>query len=159
MAPIDLTSDTLGIQTLNLVIAAFLGGLIGLERGMGRRPAGLRTNMLVAVGSALFTMLSLHAFPGIGDKGRIAAQIVSGIGFLGAGTLWRSQDATKGLTTAAGMWTVAAIGMAVGAGLGLLALSATIIVLIILTVMMRFEREVMRIANAHSNRPEAGGEG
>lgn len=146
MSPIDLSQNTLAIQTINLIIAAFLGGLIGLERETGRRPAGLRTNMLVAVGSALFTMLSLHAFPGIGDKGRVAAQIVSGIGFLGAGTVWRSQDAVKGLTTAAGLWTVAAIGMAVGAGLGLLALSATIIVLLILTLMMRFEKTIMRLA-------------
>ena len=78
----------------------------------------------------------------------MAAQIVSGIGFLGAGTLWRSQDEVKGLTTAAGLWTVAAIGMAVGAGLGLLALSATIIVLVILTLMMRFEKTFMRITTA-----------
>ncbi len=157
MGSIDLSGNTLGIQTINLIIAAFLGGLIGLEREVGRRPAGLRTNMLVAVGSALFTMLSLHAFPGIGDKGRVAAQIVSGIGFLGAGTLWRSQDAVKGLTTAAGLWTVAAIGMAVGAGLGLLAISATLIVLVILTVMMRFERTFMRMTDARDrnrqNRP------
>ena len=157
MLPIDLSGDTLGIQTINLIIAAILGGLVGLERETGHRPAGLRTNMLVAVGSALFTMLSLHAFPGIGDKGRVAAQIVSGIGFLGAGTVWRSQDAVKGLTTAAGMWTVAAIGMAVGAGLGLLALSATIIVLVILTVMLRFEKSFVRMTAARDK--SAGREG
>lgn len=159
MLHIDLSGDTLGIQTINLIIAAVLGGLIGLERQIGNRPAGLRTNMLVAVGSALFTMLSLHAFPGIGDKGRVAAQIVSGIGFLGAGTLWRSQDATKGLTTAAGLWTVAAIGMAVGAGFGLLALSATIIVLVILTVMMRFEKTFVRMTAMYDKRPgrDSGG--
>ena len=151
MLPIDLSGDTLGIQTINLIIAAVLGGLIGLERETGHRPAGLRTNMLVAVGSALFTMLSLHAFPGIGDKGRVAAQIVSGIGFLGAGTVWRSQDAVKGLTTAAGLWTVAAIGMAVGAGLGLLALSATIIVLLILTLMLRFEKIFMRLTGGRDS--------
>ena len=157
MLPIDLSGDTLGIQTINLVIAAFLGGLIGLERETGHRPAGLRTNMLVAVGSALFTMLSLHAFPGIGDKGRVAAQIVSGIGFLGAGTVWRSQDAVKGLTTAAGLWTVAAIGMAVGAGLGMLALSATIIVLVILTIMMRFEKTFVRLTVARDRSAGNGG--
>ena len=110
--------------------------------------------MLVAVGSALFTMLSLHAFPGIGDKGRVAAQIVSGIGFLGAGTVWRSQDAVKGLTTAAGLWTVAAIGMAVGAGLGLLALSATLVVLLILTLMMRFEKTFVRMTVARDRSSE-----
>ena len=150
MLHIDLSGNTLGIQTINLIIAAFLGGLIGLERQTGQRPAGLRTNMLVAVGSALFTMLSLHAFPGVGDNARVAAQIVSGIGFLGAGTVWRSQDAVKGLTTAAGLWTVAAIGMAVGAGLGLLALSATIVVLIILTIMMRFEKRFVQMTSARS---------
>lgn len=144
MPPIDFSSDAVGIQILNLVIAAFLGGLIGLEREAGRRPAGLRTNMLVAVGSALFTTLSLHAFPGIGDKGRIAAQIVSGIGFLGAGTLWRSQDAVKGLTTAASLWTVAAIGMAAGAGMGMLALASTILVLLILTLLQRVERKIFK---------------
>lgn len=136
----------LWLQIINLAIAALLGGLVGLEREAGHRPAGLRTYMLVCTGSCLFTILSINAFgpgPG-GNTARVAAQIVSGIGFLGAGTVWRSHDAVKGLTTAAGLWVVAAIGMAVGAGMGLLALAATIIVLIILVVMLRVERTVFR---------------
>lgn len=130
-----------------LVLAAFLGGLIGLERERGHRPAGLRTFMLVSVGSALFTILSIYAFPtlsGIRDTARVAAQIVAGIGFLGAGTVWRAQNAVKGLTTAAGLWVAAAIGMAVGAGFGLLATAATVLVLIILTVLLRFETMILR---------------
>ena len=130
-------------HVFNLVLAALLGGLIGLEREAKHRPAGLRTYMLVSTGSALFTILSITAFPTEGgprDTARVAAQIVSGIGFLGAGTLWRSDDMVKGLTTAAGLWVVAAIGMAVGAGYGLVAACATVLVLIILTGMLRVER-------------------
>jgi putative Mg2+ transporter-C (MgtC) family protein len=132
---------------LNLVIAAFLGGIIGLEREAGHRPAGLRTYMLVSLGSCLFTILSIQAFPLEGatrDTARVAAGIVTGIGFIGAGTLWRSQDAVKGLTTAAGLWVAAAIGMAVGAGFWLLAVTSTAIVLLILTVLLRFERVLRR---------------
>ena len=138
----NLSSGDMWVMVLNMVIAAFLGGLIGLEREAGHRPAGLRTTMLVCVGSALFTLLSIHAFPSAGDvsDARVAAQIVSGIGFLGAGTVWRAQDQVKGLTTAACMWVAAAIGMAVGSGLGLLALAATLITLFILNVMQRVER-------------------
>ena len=125
---LDLSSGQTWVMVLNLVIAAFLGGLIGLEREAGHRPAGLRTTMLVCVGSALFTVLSIHAFPSAGDvsNARVAAQIVAGIGFLGAGTVWRAQDQVKGLTTAASLWVAAAIGMAVGAGFGVLALAATL---------------------------------
>lgn len=126
----------------DLVIAAFLGGLIGLERTTATRPAGLRTYMLVSVGSCLFTLLSIYGFPMQGparDTARVAAQIVTGVGFLGAGAIWRSQDTMKGLTTAAGLWVAAAIGMAAGAGFGLLALIATVLVLIILSFLHRFE--------------------
>lgn len=141
MLPI-LNNDTTISQIASLLIAAVLGGLIGLEREAEQRPAGLRTYMLVCVGSSLFTILSINAFPGEPprDTARVAAQIVTGIGFLGAGTVWRSRDHVTGLTTAAGLWVAAAIGMAVGAGLGLLALAATILVLIVLAVMLRIER-------------------
>ncbi len=130
---------------LRLIIATVLGGLIGLERETGKRPAGLRTYMLVSLGSALFTVLSIYAFPLHGaaqDTARVAAQIVVGIGFLGAGTLWRSQNAVHGLTTAAGLWVAAAIGMAVGSGFMLLAAVSTILVLIILAVLHRFEQYI-----------------
>jgi putative Mg2+ transporter-C (MgtC) family protein len=141
---------------VNLLIAAFLGGFIGLEREAGHRPAGLRTTMLVCVGSALFTLLSIHAFPSVGDvsNARVAAQIVSGIGFLGAGTVWRAKDQVKGLTTAATMWVAAALGMAVGAGLGWLALAATLITLFILVVMQRIERRYF----PHDAQPGASGQ-
>lgn len=144
MLPI-LNNDTTVSQIVSLLIAALLGGLIGMEREAEQRPAGLRTYMLVCVGSTLFTILSIHAFPvdSPRDTARVAAQIVTGIGFLGAGTVWRSRDHVSGLTTAAGLWVAAAIGMAVGAGLGLLALAATILVLIVLAVMLRFERMVL----------------
>jgi putative Mg2+ transporter-C (MgtC) family protein len=149
---LDLSSGQTWVMVLNLVIAAFLGGLIGLEREAGHRPAGLRTTMLVCVGSALFTVLSIHAFPSAGDvsDARVAAQIVTGIGFLGAGTVWRAQDHVKGLTTAASMWVAAAIGMAVGAGFGVLALAATLITLFILTVMQRLERRFFPHVGEHS---------
>ena len=94
---LDLSSGQTWVMVLNLVIAAFLGGLIGLEREAGHRPAGLRTTMLVCVGSALFTVLSIHAFPSAGDvsNARVAAQIVAGIGFLGAGTVWRGRITSR----------------------------------------------------------------
>ncbi len=149
---LDLSSGQTWVMVLNLVIAAFLGGLIGLEREAGHRPAGLRTTMLVCVGSALFTVLSIHAFPSAGDvsNARVAAQIVAGIGFLGAGTVWRAQDQVKGLTTAASLWVAAAIGMAVGAGFGVLALAATLITLFILAVMQRLERRFFPHVGEHS---------
>ena len=149
---LDLSSGQTWVMVLNLVIAALLGGLIGLEREAGHRPAGLRTTMLVCVGSALFTVLSIHAFPSAGDvsDARVAAQIVTGIGFLGAGTVWRAQDHVKGPTTAASLWVAAAIGMAVGAGFGVLALAATLITLFILAVMQRLERRFFPHVGEHS---------
>lgn len=97
-----------------ILLAVFLGGLLGWQREHIGRAAGLRTYSIVSLGSALFTILSLHAFAG--DPSRIASQVVVGIGFLGAGTILHKGESVEGLTTAAGLWTVAAIGMAVGAG-------------------------------------------
>lgn len=149
----DLVADPQWAFVGQLLLAALLGGLIGLEREAGRRPAGMRTFMLVTVGSTLFTILSIHAFPtetGVRDSARVAAQIVSGIGFLGVGTIWRSQNAVKGLTTAAGLWVAAAIGMAVGSGYGLLAAATTVLVLIILAVLRRVEK---RLPSHHKDEP------
>jgi putative Mg2+ transporter-C (MgtC) family protein len=104
---------------LRLFVAAALGGAIGLERELRERQAGLRTHLVVSVGSALFTLVSaygFHSFDGKVDPTRIAAQIVSGIGFLGAGAIIRQGLSVRGLTTAASLWLVAAIGMASGAG-------------------------------------------
>lgn len=119
---------------LRLVVAALLGSVIGWERERAQRPAGLRTYMLVSFGSALFTVMSSTAFVGAGtDPSRIAANIVVGIGFLGAGTIFRAGEAVRGLTTAAGLWAIAAIGMAAGAGEYLLAIISTVLVLTILS--------------------------
>jgi putative Mg2+ transporter-C (MgtC) family protein len=112
---------------LRVGVAAALGGAIGLERELDEKAAGLRTHMLVSVGSALFTLVSAYGFSGILahsgsqvlvrlDPSRIAAQIVTGIGFLGAGVIFRQGFTIRGLTTAASLWLVAAIGMAAGAG-------------------------------------------
>ncbi len=106
--------------SLRLVLAAALGALIGAEREIHGHPAGIRTHMLVALGSGLFTVLSIHGFgqgPGVPiDPTRIAAQIVSGIGFLGAGAILKDGIVIRGLTTAASLWATAAVGMAAGAG-------------------------------------------
>jgi putative Mg2+ transporter-C (MgtC) family protein len=113
---------------LRILMAFVLGGVIGYERETTQRPAGLRTHMLVASGSAVFTIVSIYAFVGQGtvrDPARVAAQIVTGVGFLGAGTIWRTSSTVRGLTTAASIWLVAAIGMLVGSGLYALAIFTT----------------------------------
>jgi len=103
-----------------LTLAALLGGLFGLERDLHGHEAGLRTNIMIAVSSCLFTILSIEAFPIIGsgtrDTARVAAQIVTGVGFLGAGTVLQAKNKIRGLTTAATIWLVAAVGMAAGTG-------------------------------------------
>ena len=106
---------------LRLIVATLFGGLIGLERESHKRPAGFRTHILVCIGSALVMMISQYAFLEFSgklgyDPGRIAAQVISGIGFLGAGTILREGSTIKGLTTAASLWVVAGIGLAVGTG-------------------------------------------
>ena len=117
-----------GELLLKLFLALIAGGLIGMERERRERPAGLRTHILVCLGSTLITLVSMRLSPA-GDPGRIAAQIVSGIGFLGAGTIFRSASGITGLTTAAGLWVVAGIGMAIGAG-------STLLVLALVTTLM-----------------------
>src|SRR5499427_891945 len=111
---------------IRLVLAAVLGGIIGLERKIRDKPAGLRTNMLICVGSALFMSLSTRVAQLLGgDPTRIAAQIISGIGFLGAGAVLHSHGFVLGLTTAATIWVVAGIGMALGSGMYSLAVFVT----------------------------------
>jgi putative Mg2+ transporter-C (MgtC) family protein len=130
---------TIGEIALRLVVAAALTGAVGLEREWRERAAGLRTHMLVGVGSALFTLVSAYGFNAFlvggssvvrADPSRVAAQIVTGIGFLGAGAILRQGLTIRGLTTAAGLWVVAAIGMAVGAGFYSAALLTTGVVLV-----------------------------
>ncbi|MBR1711987.1 MAG: MgtC/SapB family protein [Alloprevotella sp.] len=123
---------------LRTLLAALLGGAIGLEREYRAKEAGFRTHFLVALGSALFMIVSAHGFADtMGQDGqrwdvsRVAAQVVSGIGFIGAGTIifHKSQNAVRGLTTAAGLWVTAAIGLACGGGMYALASAATFLVL------------------------------
>lgn len=127
---------------LRLAEAALFGGLIGLERETHGRPAGLRTHILVCVGSALFALCSVSIAGTRFDPGRITAQIVTGMGFLGAGTIMRQGSAVRGLTTAASMWTVAAIGIAVAIGgqMLVIAVAATALVVITLNVIPHLER-------------------
>jgi putative Mg2+ transporter-C (MgtC) family protein len=115
-------------MVIRLAIAAFIGGIIGYERAKAGKAAGLRTNLLVCVGAALFTVVSIYGFGENGDPSRVAAGVVVGIGFLGAGTIIRQEKGVAGLTTAATIWAVAAIGLAVGAGLYVVAGVAAVIV-------------------------------
>ena len=118
---------------LRLLAAAGLGGAIGVEREIRHKPAGLRTNMLIAVGSALFTVLSIQM--GGDSVGRITAQIVTGIGFIGAGAIMRSGENVHGITTASTIWVNAGVGMAAGSGQYGTALVATVITLLVLVVL------------------------
>jgi putative Mg2+ transporter-C (MgtC) family protein len=135
---------------VRLLIAAGLGSLVGAERERLIWAAGLRTHMLVCVGSCLFMIVSAYGFasvigPGvILDPSRVAAQVVSGIGFLGAGSILLRGDLVRGLTTAASLWTVAAIGLAVGGGLYVEAVAATIIILVILAGIKPMEKWYQR---------------
>jgi putative Mg2+ transporter-C (MgtC) family protein len=127
---------------LRLTMAAVLGGLIGYEREAAGKAAGLRTHMLVSLGSALFVLVPLQAGIGVEDLSRVLQGIASGIGFLGAGAILKlnSEENIKGLTTAAGIWMVAAIGVAAGMGRESTAVIATIFALIILTLLQRLSR-------------------
>jgi putative Mg2+ transporter-C (MgtC) family protein len=118
---------------LRLLMAAALGAIVGFQRERMHKPAGLRTHMLICVGSALFTVVSIHGFGTSIDISRVASGVVTGIGFLGAGAIISNREgAVVGLTTAAAIWAVAAIGMAVGSGLYIASVVVTVIVLIIL---------------------------
>ncbi len=132
----DLRLDLL----LHLVLAVVLGGAIGLERELQQKAAGLRTNILICAGAALFTELSLAMTAEFGDPSRIAAQIVTGVGFLGAGAIIQGRGTVTGLTTAATMWLVAAIGMAVGFGALLEATGTTLLVVVVLVALRPIER-------------------
>jgi len=132
---------------IRLLVAALLGSLIGLERERRHWTAGLRTHMLVCVGAALFMIVSAYGFADalknpnvVLDPSRVAAQVVSGIGFLGAGTILLRREVIRGLTTAASLWTVAAIGLASGGGLYFAAVSATVLILVILMGLKPLER-------------------
>lgn len=135
----EMSSGVAISSLIRLAVAAFLGGVIGLERQLKRRRAGLRTTMFICFGSALFTVLSRWMAPEHSDYTRIAAQIIPGIGFIGAGSILHSRGLTSGITTAATIFVVASVGMAVGAGLYLTAIFATIVVLIALLALGHLE--------------------
>jgi putative Mg2+ transporter-C (MgtC) family protein len=119
-----------------LLLAAVLGGVVGLERELRHKPAGLRTNMLISVGAALFTTVSIEAASRYGgDPMRIASQIIPGIGFIGAGVVIRERGAVMGITSAATIFVIASVGMAVGAGLPVTAIFATFLLLAALVVL------------------------
>jgi len=123
---------------IRLLVATALGAVIGLDREYRTKAAGFRTHVLVALGSALFMIISVHGFDDLPkdqmtlrmDPARIAAQVVTGIGFIGAGTIIFQKNVVKGLTTAAGLWVTAAVGMACGVGMYVLAMVSTLLVLI-----------------------------
>lgn len=127
-------------MAVRLVLAGVFGAAIGWERDLAEKPAGLRTLSLVSMGAALFTLISqfgFEALAGTKDPARVAAQIVTGIGFLGAGTILISGARVRGLTTAASIWVTASIGMAVGVGMYIIGAVATVLALLILRVLPR----------------------
>ncbi len=132
---------------LRLILAGILAGAIGFEREMNSKEAGFRTHFLVGIGSALFMIVSKYGFYDLLalqsvklDPSRIASQVVSGVSFLGAGTIFLEKKIVKGLTTAAGIWTTAAIGLSVGAGMYLVGIFSSIMVLIVLQVLQKINR-------------------
>jgi len=139
---------------VRLVLASVLGGVIGLEREVHGRPAGFRTHLLVSLGSCLFAIVSLEVYRRFGnftgsgpvgvDPGRIAAQVVTGIGFLGAGAILRDKTSIRGLTTAACLWVAAALGLACGIGLFYLAIAVTLIAIASLLLLKRLENRLPR---------------
>ena len=124
-------------------MAIVLGALLGLERGFRGRPAGLRTHALVSLGAALYTVVSISFIDS--DPSRVAAGIVTGIGFLGAGAIFRAEDKVRGLTTAATLWVTAAIGLAVGLGYFSMAIIVTLFILLVLTYGSFFEQKATKV--------------
>jgi len=126
---------------LKLLLATFLGSMVGFEREIHKKPAGLRTHSLVCMGSTLFTLVSLSMVGPNVDVSRIAAGVVTGIGFLGAGMIFKAENKVKGLTTAAELWALAAIGLAIGVGYYFAAFATSLIILLILGPMKYIDKE------------------
>jgi len=130
------------ITVARVTLAFILGGVVGFQRERVRRPAGLRTHILVCAGSACFTVASVYGFQGLGtnvDPSRLAAQILTGVGFLGAGTIFRTGSAVRGLTTASSIWITAAIGIGAGLGMFWLAIFTTLLTWFTLTALKSLE--------------------
>lgn len=142
---------------LRLVVAGIVGGLIGVEREYKGKPAGMRTNILMCLGSCLIMILSVEVARRGGAPGRIAAQVVTGVGFIGAGTILRSRVSVAGLTTAATIWFVAALGLVIGYGDFVMAGAATIFMIITLTALQRVERHFESTRQLHVLRLRAHG--
>jgi len=134
---------------IKLLLALGLGAIVGIEREFHRHPGGLCTHILVTMGSTIYTIVSIKIVPEYDDKyngdvGRIAAQIVTGIGFIGAGTIYKSDNYVKGLNTAATIWSSASIGMAIGSDLWELALIASFMILLVLSINNAYRKNVRR---------------
>ena len=146
-----------------LVLAAFLGGLIGMERALKGKPAGMRTHLMVCLGSALIMLISIHMgkFSGEGtvDPARIASNVVVGLGFLGAGTIMRLRGSVLGLTTAASLWAVGGIGLAVGCGYYFAAIGGIAIMLVALWLLDRLEIWILarKGVGKQGRKPSRGG--
>ncbi len=137
-------------DVISLILAAFLGAAIGLERELSGKSAGLRTNLLICLGAAVFTIISKRMGDVTeGSTTRIAAQIVTGVGFLGAGAVIQDRRGVHGLTTAATIWLVASIGMACGAGFHELAAIATLIVIVVLAGLLKLVKPLARYVEKH----------
>ena len=134
------------VIALKLLLAMLCGGAIGFERELRRKAAGLRTNVLICIGAALYMIVSRHISGGAAftDPARLAAQVVTGIGFLGAGVILQSRGSITGLTTAATIFVVGAVGIAIGEGMLGLAIFSTLLIIIVLVVLRRVERAVIR---------------
>jgi len=130
-------------EIIRLLVAVFIGGLIGIERELNYKAAGFRTMMLICVGAALFTMFSIR-IGGPSDPARIAAQIVTGVGFIGAGVILHERGEVRGITTAASIWAAAALGIGIGAGYLIFAGIATALLLFVAAALPWFERRIVR---------------
>jgi putative Mg2+ transporter-C (MgtC) family protein len=140
---------------LRVLLAFLLSSVIGMEREFGNQAAGLRTHILVCVGSTLVMLVSFHLFEIYGgqtsmDPARLGAQVISGIGFLGVGTIMKEGASIRGLTTAAGLWVVACIGLAVGAGFYLGAIVVTVVIVLTLTIVNRLDKRINKSRNSYS---------
>lgn len=142
-------------MALRLLLAAGLGGLVGLEREYSEQPAGFRTHILVSLGAALFTVVGAEVGT---DPTRVAAQVVTGIGFLGAGAILRQGASVRGLTTAAALWVTAAVGTAAGFGYWEAAVTATVLTVVSLYAFKRIEGLLFRRRNQTQNPAESDGQ-
>ena len=152
-----ITTDLQEAQTIiiRILISFVLGVIIGIERGISHKTVGFRTISLVCVGSTAFTLISIYGFQGV-DTSRVAAQIITGIGFLGAGAILHKGYITKGLTTAAALWVSSAVGMACGTGMFVLAFIVTLMALILLWVLKPFKIHLDKMLDSENGNSKRG---